>query len=177
MNTLPPQPTGVVPFIDASEFATRNEGPIPPQDQNSFSTTSEAEEMVSAYKAMIAAIPGAVCNIGISEKAQDLGYALKTPFNPNFPDSVGVLVITGSITIDIQPVIQGAPVPSPISGPISDLVGDIYARQWKPNQEERDRNYVQSGGATNVNTPVAGKLALAYLADTQSFEAYWVAAE
>jgi len=173
---MKPQPTGVVPFIDPSAFATQGGGKIQPQNWTRFSTTAEAQDMLAQYNAAIAAIPGASASLAIVEQSAVDGFVLNTPYDPTNPNSVGDLVIGGSITINFQPIIQGEPTPQPISGTISDYVGDIFSRYWKPNMEEYDRNYTQSGGANNVNTPAPGKLQLIWLAGGGLFAGYWVLA-
>ncbi len=174
---MQPKPVGVVPFIDPNSLASLGGGgTIPPTGFTSFSTNEEAQYMLDLYNNLLTFIPGASGSLSIQEQSGSLGYTLNTPYNSTDLDSVGVLVVTGNITISFPPPLQGVPAPPPITGSISDIVGNIYSRYWKPDMEQFDRNYKQSGGATNVNTPVDGKLQLAWGATAQTFMGYWVAA-
>jgi hypothetical protein len=174
--TLPPKPTGV-PFA-APPATLGNGAPVPETDWNNFATLAEAQSMLKKYQRCVLKIPGAVITspLAITEMSAALGYNLTSPFDFSNPASVGCLVITGGITVAPPPPVAGEPAVIPFYGQLSDLVGDIYSRQWVPNLEEYDRNYTQSGGANNVNTPVAGVLQFMYLADAQEFAGYWVAA-
>lgn len=173
---MTPQPTGVVPFI-APLALLGNGVAVPTQDWGDFATTTEAQEMLASFSSMIEALPGASSNVAIAEKAADLGYVLSTPYDQNDPNSVGALVLAGTVTIAPHPVIQGAPTGPMMSGQISVLLGDLFARQWKFNQNEYDRNYTQgTPGAGNVNQPIgpgASKLHLVWLAETSTFSLYW----
>jgi hypothetical protein len=172
--TLPPKPTGV-PFAEPSTVVLGNSSPLPPQDWNNCSTLAEATSLLKRYQRAVLKIPGAAITqaLQIVEMSAALGYVLTTPFQVTNPDSVGVLVITGLITVTPPPPAPGEPAPASFSGQLSDLAGNVYERMWVPDQEQFDRNYTQSGGANNVDTPAPGVLKLMFGAASGSVMAYW----
>lgn len=168
---LPPQPTGVVPFIDASVFASYQGGKIPPDIQMRFSTTSEANEVLAFYNSAIAADPRISASFSIEDASAADGITLNIPWDPTNPDSVGDLVIAGTITVNFQPPFPGLPTPDPISGPLSDYVGNLYKRRWQPGPEQYDKNY-----GNTFKDVVPGKINFMYLINGSLFEAFWIPA-
>jgi len=142
--TLPPKPTGV-PFA-APPATLGNGAPVPETDWNNFSTLAEAQTQIKRCQRAILRIPGAVITtpLQIAEMSSSLGYSLTSPFDFSNPASIGCLVITGGVTVTPPPPVAGEPAPPSFYGQISDLVGNIFAREWVPDLEQYDRNVTPS---------------------------------